>query len=229
VPESNVSIPHRRAEPLRRALDLGIASVLILLVLPVMVLTVIGSAVALRAWPFFVQERIGQDGRTFRFVKIRTLPTSVPRYLDKRSLAEHHVPSFCRLLRELHLDELPQLFLVLIGRMSMVGPRPEMAVLHDRLDPAFARVRTSVRPGCTGLWQVSEDCALLIGERPEYDAYYVANRSLRLDLWILARTLGKVLGLGLVSLDDVPAWAPRTQAELLDLDELESARQLEPA
>jgi lipopolysaccharide/colanic/teichoic acid biosynthesis glycosyltransferase len=220
-----------RADVGRRAIDVTVAAVLIVLALPVLVLALVGSALVLRAWPLFTQERVGQDGRTFRFVKVRTLPTSVPRYLDKHSLVEHRIPAFCRLLRELHLDELPQLFLVLGGRMSLVGPRPEMAVLHDELDPGFARIRTSVRPGCTGLWQVSEDCALLIGERPEYDAYYVANRSLRLDLWILARTARKVLGLGRITLDDVPSWAPPT--DILDLDELEPARQathqLEPA
>jgi lipopolysaccharide/colanic/teichoic acid biosynthesis glycosyltransferase len=213
-----------RPDLARRVLDVSVAAVLIVLALPVMVLAVVGSALALRAWPLFTQERIGQDGHTFRFVKVRTLPTSVPRYLDKHSLAGHRTPAFCRLLRNLHLDELPQLFLVLIGRMSLVGPRPEMAVLHDRLDPGFARVRTSVRPGCTGLWQVSEDCGLLIGERPQYDTYYVANRSLRLDLWILARTLHKVLGLGQITLDDVPSWA--TPNRVIDLDEL---RQLEAA
>lgn len=216
-----------RTDVVRRAVDIVAATVLIVVTLPVLVLAMAGSALALRAWPLFTQERIGQDGRTFWFVKVRTLPTSVPRYLDKHALAGHRTPALCRALRKLHLDELPQLYLVLFGRMSLVGPRPEMPILHDLLDPGFARIRTSVRPGCTGLWQVSEDCPLLIGDRPEYDVHYVLNRTLRLDLWILGRTLRKVLGGRLITLADVPAWArPAAGAEVLDLDE---ARQLEAA
>ena len=91
-------------------------------------------------------------------MKMRTLPTSCPSYTDKHQLDHVHIPAFCRLLRRLHLDELPQLVLVLWGHMSLVGPRPEMRHLHEQIDPDFARVRTSTRPGCTGLWQISEAC-----------------------------------------------------------------------
>lgn len=194
---------------MRRMVDLVAATVLLTLALPVIVPAALGCAVALRAWPFFVQQRIGRDGRPFRFVKLRTLPTTVPRYQDKLSLTMDDVPRFCRVLRLAHIDELPQLALVITGRMSLVGPRPEMPALHARLEPTFARVRTSVRPGCTGLWQVSRDCVRLIGERPQYDVFYVANRGVRLDLWILGRTLAKMLRRRTVTLADVPGWAQR--------------------
>lgn len=192
----------------KRAADILIASVLLVVTLPVVLVSAIGSAIVLRAWPFFVQRRVGWDGRTFRFVKIRTLPTSTPAYLLKNDLELAEVPRFARALRRLHLDELPQLFLVLTGRLSLVGPRPEMTAFHERLDPTFARERTSVRPGCTGLWQIGLGCTGLLGEAPEYDRYYLRNQSLRLDLWILTRTALLMLGLsGLIGLEDVPAWA----------------------
>jgi lipopolysaccharide/colanic/teichoic acid biosynthesis glycosyltransferase len=172
-----------------------------------MVLATIGSAVSLRAWPFFTQDRVGRNGQSFRLVKVRTLPVDTPGYIDKHQLDESRIPTFCRLLRRLHLDELPQLFLVLSGKMSLVGPRPEMAHLHERMYAEFADLRTSVRPGCTGLWQVSDACTDLIGQSPEYDCYYLAQRTLRLDVWVLSRTALKMAGLGgTVTLEDVPRW-----------------------
>jgi lipopolysaccharide/colanic/teichoic acid biosynthesis glycosyltransferase len=156
---------------------------------------------------------------------VRTLPTDVPRYADKHQLADHHIPAFCRFLRRFHLDELPQLVLVLTGRMSLVGPRPEMAELHQRMQPEFAQERTAVRPGCTGLWQIGNACGELIGAAPEFDRFYLAHRTVRLDLWVLARTALQMSGLGgLVSLSDVPRWAlpPRpASVRVIDLTSLE--------
>lgn len=194
---------------MKRAFDIAVGGLLLLITLPMILLCALVTAASLRAWPFFGQERVGLDGRVFRFVKIRTLRPSVPAYADKYEVAPHELdaPAFCRLLRRLHLDELPQLALVVLGRMSLVGPRPEMPHLHAAMDPTFARTRTSVRPGCTGLWQVSVGSGGLIGESPEYDLAYVEQRTFALDLWILGRTFGLVVPFGgraLVTLDDVP-------------------------
>ena len=192
----------------KRASDLLIASVLLVLTLPIVLVAAVGSAVVLRAWPFFVQRRVGLDGRSFRFVKIRTLPTDTPAYLLKNELRVEDLPRFTRALRRLHFDELPQLFLVLAGRMSLVGPRPEMVEFHERLDLDFALDRTAVRPGCTGLWQIGEACAGLLGDAPQYDRFYLRHQSLRLDAWILWRTTLMMLGVGpLVRLAEVPDWA----------------------
>ena len=199
--------PTRRVDA-QRVVDLVLATGLIVLTLPMMVLAAVGSAIALRAWPFFTQDRVGRNGQLFRFVKIRTLPVHTPRYTDKHQLKASEIPPFCAMLRRLHLDELPQLFLVLWGRMSMVGPRPEMAWLHEQMPDDFATARTTVRPGATGLWQVSEACADLIHASPDYDLFYLTHRSLRLDLWVLGRTTKKMLGIGnRVTLATVPAWA----------------------
>ena len=213
-----------RGDWLKRAVDLVVGLTLLALCLPVILTIAVGSAITLRAWPFFVQDRVGRNGQTFRFLKIRTLPPTTNAYADKYSLAELAIPRFTRLLRGLHLDELPQLLLVVLGRMSLVGPRPEMPTLHAELPPGFALARSRVRPGCTGLWQVGVDCDGLIGEAPEYDTYYVANRSQRLDLWILWQTVRKVVsgGAGQVALRDLPSWAARSEVDtLVDLTIIE--------
>lgn len=191
----------------RRALDIVVSAGLLFLTLPIILLAAVGSAASLRARPFFTQQRVGRNGDSFQFIKIRTLPADTPAYVDKHQLDPATIPPFCALLRRLHLDELPQLLLVLRGRMSLVGPRPEMAYLHAALPEDFAALRTSVRPGCTGLWQVSEGCTDLIGSSPEYDRYYLGQRTLRFDLWVLYRTALKMVGLGgTITLGDVPDW-----------------------
>ena len=209
-----------RSEPARRAVDVAVSAVLLFLVLPVILVTALASAIVLGAWPFFAQERIGRDGVAFRFIKVRSLPPDMPAYTDKHKLDVQRIPALCRLLRRLHLDELPQLFLVLRGQMSLVGPRPEMAHLHEQFPIAFADLRTSIRPGCTGLWQISETCDGLIGAAPEYDRFYVDHRSWRLDLWIAYRTVLKMTGIGrTIGLDAVPGWAraPQGAANVIDL------------
>lgn len=216
---------NRRIDLYRRTFDIVVSVVLLVVTLPVIVVAAVGSAISLRAWPFFTQDRVGRDGRLFRFVKVRTLPVHVPTYIDKHQLDADRIPAFCRALRRLHLDELPQLLLVVRGHMSLVGPRPEMAYLHEQMAPEFAALRTAVRPGCTGLWQVSEACTDLISAAPEYDEAYLARRTLRLDLWVLAQTARKMVGVGkVVTLDTIPGWAARTGDDVVvDLADRESS------
>lgn len=203
----------------KRALDIALSIVLGLVAAPVIVVAAIGAAVALRSWPFFSHLRVGADGRDVRILKIRTLPRHTPAYTDKYRLDLDATPAFCRFLRRLHLDELPQLYLVPLGRLSLVGPRPEMRSLHDQLDRAFAELRTSVRPGCSGLWQVGERSNQLIHEGAEYDRFYLTHASARLDLWILWRTALMLTGIGgVVTLDDVPDWALNARAGRLTAD-----------
>jgi len=196
----------------KRTFDVVVGGLLLLVVLPVILICAIGTAVALKTWPFFRQERIGRDGRMFHFFKLRTLPAHAPAYASKYELVNLHVPAFTLALRRLHVDELPQLLLVVLGKMSLVGPRPEMAYLCEEFTPEFAARRASVRPGCTGLWQVSEACTRMIYEDPEFDAYYIANRSLRFDLWIMYRTVRMHLPESsdqLTTLAELPAWSRR--------------------
>ena len=182
----------------KRAFDIIVGTVLAVLALPVIVVAAAGIMLTLRVPPLFWQERVGRGGQTFRFVKLRTLPTTFPCYANKAAVSQVRLPRFVAALRRLHLDELPQLFLVPLGTMSLVGPRPEMPNLHAQLPASFAAGRTAVRPGCTGLWQVGVDSSGLIGDAPMYDQFYLEHRSLRLDLWILAQTAGTLAGRGRV-------------------------------
>lgn len=180
----------------KRAIDIVVGSLLALLALPLILVLAVGVSLTLRSNPFFVQRRVGRGGRLIPVVKLRTLPTAVSQCATKYELRDVAIAPFTQMLRRLHLDELPQLFLVPLGYLSLVGPRPEMVTLHEEGDPRFAAGRTLVRPGCTGLWQVSEAASRLIWETPEYDLHYVQHHSVALDAWIMWRTVLTMTGLG---------------------------------
>ena len=194
---------------MKRSIDIVVGTVLGLLALPVILLLAVLTAINLRAWPFFVQTRVGLGGQPFRILKLRTLPPSTAHYADKRAIESIPLSWVSRSMRRTHVDELPQLLLVSLGRMSLVGPRPEMAFLHEQMPASFARRRTEVRPGCTGLWQIGHECGGLIVEAPQYDLHYVDNRSLLLDAWIMWRSITMVVDRSTISLADVPAWLTR--------------------
>ena len=127
--------------------------------------------------------------QSFMLPKIRSLPTTTSSTLDKYALNAVTYGKWTRLLRKSHLDELQQLWAVVAGHMSLVGPRPEMVALSSTFDAQFVEMRTLVLPGVTGTWQISEAAAELINESPEFDRLYVEFASPRLDWWILRRTL----------------------------------------
>lgn len=189
----------------KRALDLVVGVALVLVLSPI----VLGLAVALgwrfRANPFFVQRRVGIHGRLIHFPKLRTLdPRSVPRYATKDQVDVEGEPGLPRILRKAKLDELPQLALVVTGRLTLVGPRPRMPGTFEQAETAYQVMREQVPQGCTGLWQISVHASELPAMHPEYDAFYVDHASMALDLWILWRTLRLALGGGAICLDDIP-------------------------
>jgi lipopolysaccharide/colanic/teichoic acid biosynthesis glycosyltransferase len=193
----------------KRTLDIVLGSILALLAVPLVLVSAMAISVSLRTKPFFVQRRIGQLGHEFTILKIRTLPTSVPSYGNKHELGVEtmKLPFLARLLRNAHLDELPQLFLVPIGKMSLVGPRPCQPVSIEPVPSHVELMRTAVPQGCTGVWQISRDGGGLASASPELDEFYLHNASVRLDLWILVRTVGYVLGLAKpITTADVPRW-----------------------
>jgi lipopolysaccharide/colanic/teichoic acid biosynthesis glycosyltransferase len=192
---------------LKRSFDIVVGSLLAIAVLPVIIMLSVGCAVALRSSPFFLQHRVGKGGRPFVFPKLRTLPTSTPPNIDKYALNSVRIPRFCSFLRRSHLDELPQLLIVPFGRMSLVGPRPEMLDVLRRYPAELVSERIRVRPGCTGLWQISGSVSMLIYEAPQYDRLYIRRGGPLLDYWILYRTARLWLSRGAhVGLDDVPDW-----------------------
>ena len=153
----------------------------------------------------FRQQRIGRDGREFTMLKFRTMhagPEPAGTLLAHGNDADGvlfklrsdpRITRVGRLLRRYSLDELPQLVNVVVGQMSLVGPRPALPGEVDRYDDDPRR-RLVVKPGLTGLWQVSGRSDLPWDEAVRLDLLYVDNWSLTLDLAILARTAGAVLG-----------------------------------
>lgn len=178
----------------KRVFDLVIAVTLSVITLPLLMALCAVSALVFRANPLFTQDRIGRDGRTLRFVKLRSLAPSVPSDIDKYALATQPIGRWGRFVRRTHLDELPQVWLVATGHMSLVGPRPELPAIAATFDPGFVQRRVRVRPGITGTWQVGEGAGGLIGESPEYDDLYLTRSSMRLDLWVLGRTVAEAFG-----------------------------------
>ena len=125
--------------------------------------------------------------------KFRTMHDDVDRYaVAPRDSNDDRITPYGRWLRGTSIDELPQLWNVLKGDMSLVGPRPEMPFIAETYDD-WQRRRLSVKPGITGLWQILGRKDLPMHENLQYDFYYIRNRSLSLDLSILLRTVGAVL------------------------------------
>jgi len=190
----------------KRAVDVVVAVFLLVLALPALALIAFAVWVDAPGPVLFWQPRIGRDGKVFRMVKFRTMcpdrrvrrgvpPPGIPE--RRRRHKTRKDPRVTRLgywLRRTCLDELPQLWNVLTGEMSMVGPRPELPEIVAQYEP-WQHARHSIRPGITGWWQVMRDGTgdRLMHEATELDLYYVAHASPGLDLLILWRTLGLVI------------------------------------
>ena len=174
---------------IKRAFDLCAATLLLLIVAPVLLLLGLVSRVLFGSPVLFRQERAGLHGRPFVMYKLRTMT-------DARDEHGHLLPDaerltrFGRLLRSFSLDELPELINVIRGDMSLVGPRPLLMRYLDRYTPEQAR-RHDVRPGITGWAQVNGRNALTWEQKFTLDVWYVDHRSLWLDLGIIAMTVWK--------------------------------------
>jgi lipopolysaccharide/colanic/teichoic acid biosynthesis glycosyltransferase len=172
-------------------LDLALAVPGSLVALPVLACTALAIRVKLGSPVLFRQERAGRDGRPFVLVKFRTMTVRAGNSFDPTDDAARLTPLGAQ-LRRMSLDELPQLWNVLRGEMGLVGPRPLPTVYVARYT-AVQRRRLLVRPGITGLAQVSGRNSLSWEDKFALDVRYVERRSLRLDLVILWRTATAVL------------------------------------
>jgi lipopolysaccharide/colanic/teichoic acid biosynthesis glycosyltransferase len=175
----------------KRPLDLLVAAAAVGVCSPLLAAIALAVRWRLGSPVLFAQPRAGRDGRAFRCLKFRTMADA--RDADGALLPdERRLTRFGRWLRSTSLDELPELWNVLRGEMSLVGPRPLLVEYLDHYTPEQAR-RHEVRPGITGLAQVSGRNALDWPRRLELDVQYVNNVSLRLDVRILWRTVATVL------------------------------------
>ncbi len=184
----------------KRLADILISGFLLMLTLPVIALTALLIFLEDGLPIFYRQERVGLNGRLFKILKLRSMRTNAesdgkPRWA---TAGDDRTTRVGRIIRKLRIDELPQLFCVLAGDMSLVGPRPERPFFVDQLtrDIPFYAVRHSVKPGVTGWAQVSFHYGASVDDairKLQYDLYYVKNHTLFLDLVILFETVGVVL------------------------------------
>ncbi len=192
----------------KRAFDIFSSTVLIILLLPVLLVVAIAVMASSPGPLLFSQERIGLKGRPFRMHKFRSMrvgaDAELAALLEEQGTStqplfkvqnDPRITPIGRFIRKYSLDELPQLFDVLTGSMSLVGPRPQVAAEVELYSDA-ARRRLLARPGITGLWQVSGRSALDWDQTVRLDLYYVENWSLVGDIAILAKTVRAVLAPG---------------------------------
>jgi lipopolysaccharide/colanic/teichoic acid biosynthesis glycosyltransferase len=194
---------------IKRALDLAIAVPGAIISAPVVALIALAIRLESRGSPIYRQQRVGREGRTFEIYKLRTMVKGAE--FKGAGLAinvgDDRVTRVGQLLRRYSLDELPNLWNVVRGEMSIVGPRPTIKVQVDQYTER-QRGRLAVKPGITGWAQINGRASLPWPERIELDLWYVEHRSTRLDLRILARTAQAVLtGHGLYK-GDTGGWHP---------------------
>jgi lipopolysaccharide/colanic/teichoic acid biosynthesis glycosyltransferase len=203
----------KNPDVVRRALDLAIAIPAAILLAPL----VLGAAIAIHLFDpgpaFFWHEREGRGGRRLRVLKLRTMYRDAEQRLEavlrdnpemRAEWLSHFklrhdpriLPVIGHLLRKTSLDELPQLYNIIAGDMTLVGPRPFPAYHLSAMDSAFRAKRHSVMPGLTGLWQISERSEADIGLQQQLDEFYIDNRSPWLDWHILVSTIPAVFRRG---------------------------------
>ncbi len=197
-----------RSHRLKRLIDLVVASLILVVAAPLFLLIALAIWFSSPGELFYVQRRLGRGHKPFGCIKFRTMVQGADRQLGSTLKASaqlredfHHsfklkndprITAVGLALRRTSLDELPQLINILRGDMSLVGPRPIVQAEVNRYGEAIDRV-LSIRPGLTGLWQVSGRNNLTYEQRVALDLHYVSRRSLVLDLAILLRTVGVVL------------------------------------
>jgi len=172
----------------KRFCDVVLSSVLLALGSPLFLLLAALIKIDSPGSIFFRQLRVGQNGRRFKMWKFRTMHNESPVYqYSPKVPSDPRITRVGKFLRRTSFDELPQLLNVLEGSMSMVGPRPEMPFIVEQYKPEHKQ-RLRIKPGITGLWQLSGDRASLIHENIEYDLYYIKNRNFFMDIAILIHT-----------------------------------------
>lgn len=188
----------------KRTIDVTIALTVLIIAVPIFLVAVIGIMISSPGSPIFMQERVGLYGRRFTMFKLRTMKPKAHAFLDTlRSTNEVSGPvfkmkndprvfPFGRLLRKLSIDELPNLVNVLVGQMSIVGPRPPLpSEVEGYGDYALRRLR--VKPGITCVWQVSGRSSIDFNEWMRLDHLYLDNWSPLYDLKIIVSTIPAVL------------------------------------
>ena len=177
----------------KRIFDAALALIALAAVVVIFIPTALAIKIDSRGPVFYVQKRKGKGGKIFNFYKFRTMTATKDQHLIFRANDESQVTRAGKVLRKTHIDEFPQLFNILRGDMSFVGPRPEwdkLAVDYEKNIPLY-RYRYLVRPGFTGWAQINYKASASVeeaAEKFEYDLYYIKNRSFWMDISILIKT-----------------------------------------
>jgi len=204
---NNLLKRHNRV--IKRTMDLVLGAAALLVALPVMAVAALAVSIASPGPPLYRQHRYGRHGAPLPVTKIRTMRPDADLLIDeylaagsqlreewqqRRKLADDPrlIPGVGRLLRRWSIDELPQLWSVVTGRMSLVGPRPLPEYHLEEFSSTFRELRERVRPGVTGMWQVMIRSDGGKAEQEAFDSYYIRNWSVWLDVYVLAKTVSAV-------------------------------------
>jgi lipopolysaccharide/colanic/teichoic acid biosynthesis glycosyltransferase len=184
----------RTGEFLIRLLDIVGSLAILILALPVMIVSALLIKITSRGPVFYKQERVGLGGRFFTLCKFRTMINDAEKYVGPvwATKDDNRITPVGRILRRMRIDELPQIYNVLRGDMSLVGPRPERAFFIER-HKALQGARLAVKPGLTGLAQVRSYYNLKPAHKVKYDYLYIQKRSVFLNLYILLQTIPVLL------------------------------------
>ncbi|MDC7723236.1 sugar transferase [Priestia megaterium] len=176
----------------KRMFDIVISFMALMVLLPVILLFALIVMIETPGSPFFLQERLGQRGRPFTIMKLRSMYSDAEKNGAQWAVKnDSRVTKVGKLIRQTRIDELPQLWNVLKGDMSIVGPRPERAVFIEEFQktlPAFSQ-RLAVKPGLTGWAQINGGYELTPAEKLELDLYYIQHTNIRFDVKIMIKTL----------------------------------------
>lgn len=189
---------------IKPTIDRIIGTILCLVWLPFLSVLVVGIWLSMGRPAIYTQRRVGKGGRPFTIYKLRTMRADrrveqiAVDGADRRRVHKTHtdprITDFGRFLRKWSLDETPQFFNVILGQMSLVGPRPELVEIVETKYEGWQHARHTVKPGVTGLWQISEQRQELMYQATEVDLRYIDRLSLREDVRILALTIPAALG-----------------------------------
>ncbi|ADL50666.1 sugar transferase [Clostridium cellulovorans] len=178
-------------EKMKRFLDIFLSLIGCVIGIPIVIITCIVVVLESKGNPIYTQERLGKDGQAFKLYKIRSMCTDAekngPKWADKNDSRVTRVGKF---IRKTRIDEIPQLFNILKGDMSIVGPRPERSVFTFEFQkeiPTFIN-RLQVKPGLTGLAQVNGGYDITPKEKLKHDLEYIENRNFSMDFKIILKT-----------------------------------------
>ncbi|MEG0297757.1 MAG: sugar transferase [Clostridium sp.] len=180
----------------KRGLDIIMSIIMLVFAIPIIGITCIAVVLESKGNPIYKQERLGKDGKEFNIYKIRSMVIDAEKDGAKWAVKnDSRVTKVGKFIRKTRVDELPQLLNLLVGDMSLIGPRPERRVFADEFSktiPDFGR-RLEVKPGLTGLAQVCGGYDLTPAEKLVYDIQYIETRSFLLDVKIFFKTIAVVI------------------------------------